>query len=159
MKPKLNVLAKTVNCATPVFEDIPSLKGGVIAPETEVFDATDFCATEKIEEVPYHVFYSSCQRYIDAKIKNENLTPSDLFFQNTDGHMLINASIVLIYLRFMHPDVSIYFDNIVASCLIGGAAFSDSFVAKLAMTQLTSKDLKDIIDLRNENGNAAEQQQ
>lgn len=157
MKPKLNILSKTVNCATPIFEDIPSLKGGVIAPETEVFDATAFCETEKIEETPYHVFYSSCQRYIDAKIKNEGITSSDLFFQNTDGHTLMNATVALIFLRFTDADMSVYFDNITANCLIIGAAFSDSFVARLAMSQLSAKDLKEMANLREEN--AAKQQQ
>lgn len=157
MKPKLTILNKPVECNTSIFEDIPTLKGGVIAPNIEVFDATAFYEKEELTEVSYASFYQSCKRYIDAKISNEDWTESTLFFQNPDGHLLINATIVLIFLRYAYPDISTYFDNIVACCLINGAAFSDAFVMKLASNQISNNDLQEIINQRKSDG--TEQQQ
>lgn len=157
MKPKLTTLSKQVICKAPIFEDIPTLKGGVIAPDVEVFDATAFCEEEKLAEVAYTSFYQSCKRYIDAKISTEEWTEATLFFQNTDGHLLVNATIALIFLRYAYPDISTYFDNIVACCLINGAAFSDAFVMRLASNQISDNDLQEIINQRNADG--TEQQQ
>ena len=152
MKPKLTILSKQVECKTSIFEDIPTLRGGIIVPDIEVFDATDFCEQEKLSEVTYTSFYQSCKRYIDAKISTEQWTESTLFFQNTNGHLLINATIALVFLRYAYPDISTYFDNIVACCLINGAAFSDAFVMRLASNQIPDSDLQEIINQRKSNG-------
>lgn len=141
-----------MECKTPIFEDIPALKGGIIVPDIEVFDATDFCEQEKLSEATYTSFYQSCKRYIDAKISTEQWTESTLFFQNTNGHLLINATIALVFLRYAYPDISTYFDNIVACCLINGAAFSDAFVMRLASNQIPDSDLQEIINQRKSNG-------
>ena len=149
MKPKLNILKKQVECSEPLLEDFPSLKGCSIAFNTEVFDATCFCEEAKIEEPDYSMFYSKCSYLIDAKLKSDGLKLSEIFYKNKDGHTLIHTSIALIYMQCVMPELSVYFYNLLITCLVNGIAFSDSFAIKLAAAQLPDDVLNEIINSRN----------
>lgn len=150
MKPKLNILSKEVRCESVIFEDIPNLKAGTAGINIEVFDATEFCKASDLEEPPYYSFYTHCYRTIKAKVDNDSIKDADLFYQNTDGHILIHVSLAMIYMQHVDPNISLYFDSIAAQCLINGIAFSDSFAVNMAMERIPDETLQQIITARHE---------
>lgn len=151
MKPKLNIIQKQIDCEIQVFEEIPHFKICNYSHDTQLFDATEFCKGENVNEVDYSLFYSSCHRDIDNKIKDDGLKLPQIFYKNADGHTLIHSSISIIYMQFASPELSAYFNNIVASCLINGMAFSDLFVANLAMSRLSDETINQLMKEREEN--------
>lgn len=150
MKPKLNILSKEAVCENIFFEDIPNLKMGAAGINLDVFDATEFCKASDIEEPPYYSFYTHCYRTIKAKAENDSIKEADLFYQNTNGHTLIHASLAMIYIQYVDPNIALYFDSIAAQCLLNGIAFSDSFAVNMAMERLPDETLQQIITVRHE---------
>ena len=79
------------------------------------------------------------------------LNVGELFFQNTDGHILINKDLAILFLQFANPDVCTYFNSMIWELLENGVAFSDGLVATLAATRVPNEVLQEIIDTRNAN--------
>lgn len=151
MKPKLNILTKQLNCDTLVFDDFENLKSGNINVNTDLFDATEFCKAEGVEEPAYYQFNTACQRHIAAKLKELNIKPSEIFYQNKDGHTLIHVALCLIYIRYVSENISAYFDSLVATCLLTGIAMSDSAILNMAANRLPDNVLQDMMTTRKNN--------
>lgn len=150
MKPKLNQLTKIVECQENIFPDIPDIFVGNINPEKIVFDATAYCEAVDAELPPYSAFYTQCYRYIDAICKNTEKKSSELFYVNTDKHLLIDVSLALIFIQYVNPETCFYFNNMVITCLTNGIAFSEGFVMQMASLQLPDEALQEIIKSRHE---------
>ena len=149
---KLNKLLKEVECEQVKIADIPTLKFGSLANGQEVFDSTRYFEENEIQPIDYLVFSRICKTFINTLIDRTDMLATELFFLNTDGHILMNKDLTVIFLQFSHPDMFIYFTQMILDLLENGIAFSDGLIASLAASRMPSELLKDIIDTRNGTG-------
>ncbi len=148
---KLNKLSNEVVCDTILYNDFPQLMFGKLKNDRMVFDATAYAAATQMEDVSYQVFSRINKRYIEAILKMEQAERGLLFFENTDGHILMDISLSYLYLGFINPDIYIYFNVIIGDAIENGMAFSDGFAVTLAMERLPINILNEIIKVKQAN--------
>lgn len=146
---KINVLVQEVDCSEPNFADIPSLKFGSLPNGQAVFDSTQYYIENDLEQIDYKVFSRMCKPFINTLVTRIEVPAGELFYQNTDGHILMHEILSIIFMQFANPDTFIYFMQMMLNILENGIAFSDGFIASLASMRVPSEILQDIIDQRN----------
>lgn len=137
-------------CEEILIQDFPSLKFGETPDKVVVFDATEYCNSEELNQLNHAAFGVSCRIFIDRMLKNKNLTPSNLFFLTADNHLLMNKGLTYIFLMFVSPDVNDYFFGLIDEILSHGIAISDSYLASMVDERIPSEFLQAIIDTRRE---------
>lgn len=150
MNYKLNRLNTSIVCEEILIQDFPSLKFGETPDKVVVFDATEYCNAEELNQLNHAAFGVSCRIFIDRMLKNKNLTPSNLFFMTADNHLLMNKGLTYIFLMFVSPDVNDYFFGLIDEILSHGIAISDSYLASMVDERIPSEYLQAIIDTRRE---------
>ncbi len=150
MNYKLNRLNTSIVCEEILIQDFPSLKFGETPDKVVVFDATEYCNSEELNQLNHAAFGVSCRIFIDRMLKNKNLTPSNLFFLTADNHLLMNKGLTYIFLMFVSPDVNDYFFGLIDEILSHGIAISDSYLASMVDERIPSEFLQAIIDTRRE---------
>ena len=148
---KITPLVKQVECEKTEIADFPTLKFGNLLSGQSVFDATRYYEENELEPIDYKIFSRVCKPFINALITRLDLNVGELFFQNTDGHILISKDLAILFLQFANQDVCAYFNQIIWDALENGVAFSDGLVANLAATRIPNEVLQEIIDTRNAN--------
>ena len=131
-----------------MIQDFPSLKFGTTPDKVVVFDATEYCYAEELNQTNHAAFGASCKIFIDRMLRNKNLTPSNLFFMTTDNHLLMNKGLTYIFLMFINSDVNDYFFGLIDEILSHGIAISDSYLASMVDERIPSEFLQAIIDTR-----------
>ena len=148
MNYKLNRLNTSIVCDEILIQDFPSLKFGATPDKVVVFDATEYCNAEELNQTNHAAFGASCKIFIDRMLRNKNLTPSNLFFMTTDNHLLMNKGLTYIFLMFINSDVNDYFFGLIDEILSHGIAISDSYLASMVDERIPSEFLQAIIDTR-----------
>ena len=148
---KLTILAKPVECDKIEIEDFSTMKFGNLLNGQSVFDATRYYEENELEPIDYKIFSRICKSFINVLVKNLELNVGELFFQNTDGHILMNKELAILFLQFANPDIFIYFNQLIWDALENGIAFSDGMVATLAAARIPNVVLQAIIEQRDTN--------
>lgn len=144
-------LVKAVECEKTEIADFPSLKFGNLLNGQAVFDATRYYEEEKLEPIDYKIFSRICKVFISALVTRLELDERELFYLNTDGHILMHKDLAILFLQFSNPDVFAYFNQMIWELMENGIAISDGLVATLAATRVPNEVLQEIIDTRNAN--------
>ena len=148
---KLTSLKEKLECEKTEIADFPTLKFGNLLSGQDVFDSTQYYEDNELEPIDYKIFSRVCKCFINALATRLGLNVGELFFQNTDGHILINKDLAILFLQFANPDVCAYFNSVIWDLLENVVAFSDGLVATLAATRVPNEVLQEIIDTRNAN--------
>lgn len=148
---KITNLIKKVVCDQQLLPDIPTLLFGTINDGALVFDSTAFYNSNEIEEIDYKIFQRLNKRYIEGFIDNTSLKGTDLFFLNTDSHVLMNHELTFLFLSFANPTLAAYFNGLIGELMSNGVAYSDGFVLSLASDKIPTEYLQQIINERNGN--------
>jgi hypothetical protein len=144
---KLNTQVECGKCKIP---DFPEVLFGQMDNGTEVFDATNYFIATETDEVDMNLIANCEKRNIEALVGAGEAKVDNLFFVNKDGHMLINAALVNIFLVSVSKDVFLYFNQMMTDLTTNGAAFSDGFAAMMASSRLPNEVLEKIIESRKE---------
>lgn len=147
---KITNLNKKVVCDQQLLPDIPTLLYGNINDGALVFDSTAFYESSSIEEINYVTFQRLNKRYIGGFINNTSLKSSELFFLNTDGHVLMNHELTFLFLSFANPTLAAYFNGLIGELMSNGVAYSDGYVLSLASEKIPTEFLQQIINERND---------
>lgn len=148
---KLTVLAKPIECDKIEISDFETMKFGNLLNGQSVFDSTRYYEENELEPIDYKIFGRICKCFINALVTRLELNVGELFFQNTDGHILISKDLAILFLQFANPDICTYFNQLIWDALESGVAFSDGMVVTLAATRIPNDVLQEIIDQRNAN--------
>ena len=146
---KITTLTNEVVCENVDIPGFPSMKFGNLSNGLSVFDSTNYYAENELEPINYKTFGRVCRHYINTLVTKLELNLGELFFQNTDGHILINKELAVTFLQFANPDIYVYFNSMTWDLLENGFAISDSFVVALAAARVPDEVLKEIIETRN----------
>lgn len=149
---KITVLNKQLDCKEQAIPDIPSLMFGTVPDGPLVFDSTAFYEVSELQPIDYKVFQRFNKRYIEGFISNTELKSSELFYQNKDGHILMNHELTFLFLAFANPVLAAYFNGLIGEIMSNGVAYSDGFVYSIAADRMPTEYLKQIINDRENDG-------
>ncbi len=147
---KVNVINDKLEVSDALMSDFPDLLFGMISDGIAVFDATEYCdKDENATSFNSRVFMRAVKPFIEGFVKIKELDSAKLFYQlGPNGHSLINAQLVFLFLAFTNNTWLAYFNDIVSEAINNGVAYSDSFLLKQAAQRIPSEVLKMIIESR-----------
>lgn len=145
---KTTILNNGVEVKDTFLPDIPGLYFGVLSEDKAVFDYTAYIEENKLQSTDYKVFMRLNKHFIEPLIKLSGRKSSELFYQNTDGHILIASELVFLCLAFVNPELLGYFNALVSDAISDGVAYSSGFVYSMAANRLPSDILGNIIKER-----------
>lgn len=154
---KTIILNNGIEVKDTFLSDIPGLYFGVLSEDKAVFDYTAYIEENKLQAPDYKAFMRLNRHFIESLAKIANRKTSELFYQNTDGHILIASELVFLCLAFVNPDLLGYFNALVSDAISEGVAYSSGFVYSMAASRLPSDVLTEIIKER-QNDTAGDQQ-
>jgi len=145
---KTNVLSKEAKITDELIPEAAGLFFGEVGNDQVVFDYTAYFEQNELEQIDYKMFMRTNKRYIELLARAKNRKTSELFYQNTNGHILIAAELVFVFLAFSNPEMLVYFNGLISDVMTSGVAYSDGFVYAAAAERLPSEVLADIIKNR-----------
>ena len=107
-------------CNEQAFPEFPDLLFGATTDNGSVFDATSYLQNNSLT---VDDFLQTCGFQIQALIKSYELDENKCLFINTDGHILIDGSLVYLFLSFVEPDFLAYMCDNATICLPMGLPF------------------------------------
>lgn len=156
---KTNILNREVKVSDEILGEVAGLFFGEIGDNNQaVFDYTAYFEQNEIEPIDYKVFMRTNKRYIELLAKMKNRNTSELFYQNTNGHILVAAELVFVFLAFSNPEMLVYFNGLLSDVMVSGVAYSDGFVYAAAAERLPTEVLAEIIQKRMKDEEGSEQQ-
>lgn len=145
---KTNILKEALEIKSDLLPEINGLHFGIMGEGKAVFDYTAYFEENDLKPIDYKVFMRLNKYWIETLIKPSGKRTSEIFFQNTDGHILVAAELAFLFLAFSNPELCVYFNNIVTDAVSDGVAYSTGLVYSLAAERLPTEDLQDIIKSR-----------
>lgn len=145
---KTTILKTGLEVKDTFLSDIPGLYFGTLSEDVTVFDFTAYVDENKLQISDYKVFMRLNKHFIESLAKLSGKKTSELFYKNTDGHILIASELVFLCLAFVNSELLGYFNALVSDAIIDGVAYSSGFVYSMAAQRLPSEALNDIIKER-----------
>lgn len=152
---KTNVLNKEVKDFEEVLHEVSGLLFSEVNDGQPVFDYTAYFENNGLDFIDHKTFMRANKLYIETLAKAKGRKTSELFYQNTNGHILVGIELTFLFLAFANPEMLIYFNSLIGDVVGTGVAYSDSFIYSAASERLPSEVLVEIIKSRdmNEKGN------
>lgn len=148
---KTNVLGRAVEVNEEVLPEVSGLYFGTVGSDQIVFDYTAYFENNKLDFIDHKLFMRANKAYIEVLAKSKGRKTSELFYQNTDGHILVGVELVFIFLAYSNPEMCIYFNSLIGDVVATGVAYSDGFIYHAASERLPSDVLGEIIINRKNN--------
>lgn len=148
---KTNILAKELETKETLLPEINGLYFGIIGEGKAVFDYTTYFEENELQDIDYKVFMRMNKHFIETIIKSSKKKPSELFYKNSNNHILIDAELVFIFLAFVNSEMFLYFNSIITDAISYGVAYSNGFIYSMAAQRLPSEALNEIINERKNN--------
>ena len=156
---KVNVLSREVEIKDEILAEVAGLFFGTVANDQVVFDYTEYFKNNELEFIDHKVFMRTNKKCIELLARVKGRKTSELFFQNTNGNILVAAELVFVFLAFSNPEMLIYFNGLISDVLTSGVAYSDGFVYHAAAERLPTDVLAEIIQNRMKEENEEGDQQ
>lgn len=145
---KTNILKKELKTDEILLPEIEGLTFGLMDEDTAVFDYTAYIENNSLPTVDYKVFMRTNRHFIESLAKSVGKSTTELFFQNTNGHILIAAELTFLCLAFINPELCSYFNSLLTDVITNGVAYSHGFIYSLAAEKIPSEVMQDIIKER-----------
>lgn len=154
---KTNILSKELETKENMLPEISGLHFGILGEDKAVFDYTAYFEENGLQLIDYKMFMRLNKHFIEILAKPSGKKTSELFYQNTNGHILVAAELAFLFLAFANPELCLYFNGIVADAISDGVAYSNGFLYSMAAQRLPSDVLNDIIKEQQNGENRSEQ--
>lgn len=154
---KTNILTEELKTDVDLLPELAGLHFGIVGEKKALFDYTAYVAENELPSIDYKVFMRTCKCFIEVLAKNAGKQTSELFYQNTNGHILIAAELAFLCIAFINPEMCVYFNSLLTDAISEGVAYSNGFMFSMAAERLPSDVLSDIIKER-ENDAAGNEQ-
>ena len=145
---KTNILKKELKTEEILLPEIEGLTFGIMDEDTAVFDYTAYIKNNSLHPIDYKVFMRTNKHFIESLAKNARKSTAELFFQNTNGHILIAAELTFLCLAFINPELCGYFNSLLTDVITNGVAYSHGFIYSLAAEKIPSEVMQEIIKER-----------
>lgn len=145
---KTNTLKKELQTDEILLPEIEGLTFGLLDEDSAVFDYTAYIEKNSLKPVDYKVFMRLNKHFISILAKNANKSTADLFFMNTNGHILVAAELTFLFLAFINPELCSYFNSLIYDAVHNGIAHSHGYIYSQAAEKIPTEVLYDIIKER-----------
>lgn len=146
---KTNILTEELKTDVDLLPELLGMHFGIIGEKKALFDFTAYVEENELPTADYKAFMRNCKYFIETLAKNAGKSTSELFYQNTNGHILIAAELAFICIAFINPEMCVYFNSLLTDTISDGVAYSNGFMFSMAAERLPSDVLSDIIKERN----------
>lgn len=145
---KTTILKKEIQTDETLLPEIAGLHFGFLEENRAVFDYTAYIEENKLIPIDFKVFMRANKHFIETLAKSNDKKTSELFFQNTNGHILVSAELAFIFLAFVNPEMFLYFNSLLTDIITDGVAYSNGFVYSMTANRIPSDVLSDLIKER-----------
>lgn len=150
---KTTVLPKELKVTEELLPEVFGLFFGITPNGVPIFDYTEYIERNNLTPINYKVFMRTQADMIKTLASSTGRKTCDLFYQNTNGHILVANELVMLYLAFVNPQMLLYFNTLLTDILSEGVAYSNMFIYEIASNRLPSEAMQEIIkDRKNEAG-------
>lgn len=145
---KTNILANELEITETLLPEIAGLHFGILGEDKAVFDYTQYFEENNLQPIDYKIFMRANKHFIEILTKQTNKNTTEVFYQNPNGHILVAAELVFLFLAFANPDMCLYFNGLISDVISDGVAYSNGFIFSMAAQRLPTDVLHDIIKER-----------
>ncbi len=107
---KSNMLKSKAEINDQLISDFPEVYFGMLQDSNLVFDYSRYFEETGKEYIDYKIFMRANRHFIEHLVKESNKKTSELFYQNTDGHILVAYELVFLFLAFIDENICQYFN-------------------------------------------------
>lgn len=148
---KTTVLSKPLEVESALLPEVQALKFGSISDEIGVFDYTAYFEYAQIEYVDYKVFMRLNATQIKTLASSANHSTSELFYQNTDGHILVASELTFLFLMFVDAQMLTYINGLLSEIFTDGVTYTAGYIMGLANSRLSDEAINLLTNERNQN--------
>lgn len=145
---KTTILTEELKTDADLLPELAGLHFGIMGETKALFDFTAYVEENELPNVDYKSFMRNCKYFIETLAKSAGKKTSELFYQNTNGHILIAAELVFLCISYVNPEMYVYFNSLLTDAISDGVAYSHGFVFNLAADKMPSDVLSEIIKQR-----------
>lgn len=153
---KTTILKRELKTDEQLLPEFNGLHFGIMGEDRAVFDYTAYFEENGTQPFDHKWFMRANKRLIESLIDTSGRKTAELFYQNTNGHILVAAELVFLFLAFAEPELCRYFNGLLTDAITDGIALSNGFIYSQAAQKLPSDILSDIIKARQNDGSEAE---
>lgn len=154
---KTTILKEKLTTDETLLPEISDLHFGFLGEKKAVFDYTAYLEANKLPAIDHRVFMRANKHFIETLAKSANKKTSELFYQNTDGHILVDAELAFVFIAYVNPEMFLYFNSLLVDAITDGVAYSHGFIFSMAASRLPSEVLSEIIKERENDATGSEQ--
>lgn len=145
---KVNILNRELETQEGPFSEIQGLHFAMLNDRQALFDYNQYFIDLEINPIDFKIFLRLNKHFIENLIKANGLKTSEIVYQNTNGHILMDSQLLFLFVAFANPDMLIYFNSLLIDIINDGVGYSNSFVMNIASDRLPTKVLNEIIKER-----------
>lgn len=153
---KTNFLSNELKVTDNLLSEFTGLHFATVNEDTALFDYTAYIEENNLEPIDYKVFMRLNKHFIMSIVKLRNLDTSRLFYQNTNGHILVAGELVYLFLCFINPPLIEYLTSLITEILTDGFAVSNGYLYSNTLQRIPTDVLEEIIQSRNGTGDGSE---
>lgn len=145
---KTNILTKELEVKEQILPEMKGLYFGMLSHDMMVFDYTAYIEENQLDNVDYKVFMRLNRHYIESLSKLTGTGTSNMFYQNTNGHILVADTLAFLFLMFINPEMLEYFTSLLAEAMSEGVVYTHGYIYTQAAQKLPTDILQSIIKER-----------
>lgn len=128
---------ENITCTEQAFPEFPHLLIGEANDKSaKYFDATAYLKNSGLSLYSAEDFLSNYFHPINALITAYELEKSRVCIENLEGHLLIDSSLIYLFISYTNPDFLAYLNDRVDELLTHGFCVSDAYLYRAAKDRL-----------------------
>lgn len=129
---------ENITCTEQAFPEFPHLLIGEATDKSiKYFDATAYLNNSGLSLYSAEDFLKNYFHPISALVTAYELDKNRVCIQNLEGHLLIDSSLIYLFISYTNPDFLAYLNDRIDECMTRGFCVSDAYLYRAAKDRLT----------------------
>lgn len=129
---------ENITCTEQAFPEFPHLLIGEATDKSiNYFDATAYLQKSGLTLYSAEDFFSNYAHPISALVTAYELDKNRVCVQNLEGHLLIDSSLIYLFISYTNPDFLAHINDRIDELLTRGFCVSDAYLYQNAKERLT----------------------
>lgn len=138
MQKKTGRRIENIICTEQAFPEFPNLLIGEATDKSiKYFDATEYLNKSGLTLYSAEDFLSNYFHPISALVNAYELDKNRVCVNNLEGHLLIDCSLIYLFISYINPDFLAYLNDRIDELLTQGFSVSDAYLFRAAKERLT----------------------
>lgn len=127
-----------LKCTEPLFPEFPEMLFGRQIDGQIFFDATAYIKSKRLS-LSVDAFLKKYEGPISDIISTLQLNEDGVCYLNTEGHILIESSLVYLFISFVNPPFLLYIFDRMDELFSNGFAVSDAYLLRKARQHIPTE--------------------